>query len=194
MGRITDLKKAAVAYGRWQLLRGYDKKPPFGVNVATEVKGTAINALLRLIYATPPKTPADWADWYVNLQRTKAPMHYDELRPMTFPAPPAYPTKFDCSWFATLCQHDAGWPDPNGQGYSGVGNTATLAVHGTKVATPHRDDLAFYGSGETIEHVAVVCNASTVASMGEEGDPRHWPIATCGDAAFHVIEYRRYTP
>ena len=93
---------------------------------------------------------------------------------------------FDCSWFATQAFYMAGLPDPNGFGYrGGVGNTSTLAAHGTRVSDPRpgRPDLLLRSRITS----AIACSERNVMGFGSEGGPR---IAPQGYRT--VTQIRRY--
>jgi len=193
MGRIINMKKADLAFAKYLhslgLLGG---TPPWGVTLSEEYGNAIKNLQIAMTKAEPiPSSPAGWARWYLN---HKSGMHYAEIRPMSLPHPPEKPSHLDCSWFATLCFHSAGLPDPNGYGYNGAGNTSSLCVHGHLVPKAEPSDLVFYGwpaAPHTIEHVAVAISSNTVISMGMEGDPNERPLHDCG-AGLPLIEIRRY--
>jgi hypothetical protein len=58
-------------------------------------------------------------------------VHYAQVRPMrnVHTAAPHFPLTMDCSESVTALCHWAGLHDPNGRGYDGQGNTATLYAH-----------------------------------------------------------------
>ena len=92
------------------------------------------------------------------------------------------PRTMDCSAFATLCFKAAGLPDPNHQGYSPIGNTASLLSHCTKVSDPQPGDLVFYGPGPEPLHVTVYIGNGQVISMGKQGDPSQGAAGSMGPA------------
>lgn len=87
---------------------------------------------------------------------------------------PGIPPATDCSGFVTAIYKAVGQPDPNGFGYSPVGYTGTLALHGVRVGNwsdLHVGDLVFYGGGFPYGHVTMVVDAKRrlVISHGSRG-------------------------
>ena len=123
-----------------------------------------------VIQASKLITPAEFALWYLRLQRAHHCLTYLERRPMILTSPPSWPDYMDCSAFATLCYYDARWQDPNGLGYDGYGNTSTLITNGRRVHLSHMtaSDLVFYRDPD---HVVVYVGGGWVVSMGQQGDP-----------------------
>jgi cell wall-associated NlpC family hydrolase len=117
------------------------------------------------------KDAASWALWYVEYQKKFHNIRYLEDRPMHLVRPPkVYLGGFDCSWFVTQLYWNSGYPDPNGLGYNGSGNTSSLLEHGFEVNVNHAlpNDLAFYANPE---HVAICIGDNKIVSMGHQGDP-----------------------
>lgn len=87
---------------------------------------------------------------------------------------PNIPPATDCSGFVTAIYKAVGQPDPNGFGYSPVGYTGTLALHGVRVGDwshLHVGDLVFYGGGFPYGHVTMIVDAKRklVISHGQTG-------------------------
>jgi cell wall-associated NlpC family hydrolase len=109
--------------------------------------------------------------WTCYAQR---PWHYRMVRPfILYPVGRHIAYTFDCSWYVTQVFYMSGLPDPNGFGYrGGVGNTGTLAAHGTRVSDPRPGDLIFYSDPD---HVGMACSERNVMGFGSEGGPRVAP-------------------
>lgn len=115
--------------------------------------------------------------WAYN---NKTRIHYLQRRPMQGMNDLQHlPVYEDCSEFYTKGCKYAGFPDPNGFNYNGIGNTATIAAHGKRVtisaALPGAGCL--YGYSPDYEHVAGIVAAKTskakarVVSNGSEPGP-----------------------
>jgi cell wall-associated NlpC family hydrolase len=107
--------------------------------------------------------------------------HYLQRRPMPIGLFAANPEYIDCSAFVTLCYKAAGVADPNGRGYDGSGNTATLVANAFGGADLPSNiqlaDLVFYGGTETFpDHVALYMGDGQIANMGSEGEPALIPM------------------
>jgi cell wall-associated NlpC family hydrolase len=171
MGKVINIKRAAVALGVELKLSGYQRKPPFGVTMA-EIKGNEINALLaKLSRAKMPiiqvHDPAYWMEWFLEENDDKHNIKWVEFRPIQYGLPPG---ETDCSGLVACAFKRAGWADPMGNNYSGYGNTDTLRAHGTKVpiASIKRNDLVHYSNPN---HVALYVGNGEVISHGQPGDP-----------------------
>ena len=125
----------------------------------------------KLFPVVVAKQPFEWALWYLAYQEQTHAMNYKEQRPMIFRKPPdVYTGGMDCSWFVTQCFKNDNWPDPNGNRYSGYGNTTTLREHGEVIPIRFAtaNDLGFYADPE---HVTMCVGNNRVVSMGKQGDP-----------------------
>lgn len=114
-------------------------------------------------HVPPVKTPTELnqaeitraAYWFIAHART---IRYLQTRPIPYWKMdvwnPAILT--DCSGSVSMCYYSAGSPDPNGQGYNGLGWTGTLRSNGRWVRPPYQvGDMVHYGSGVG-KHVAMV--------------------------------------
>lgn len=141
-----------------------------------------------------PKPPSDEAQkrgrlmqalWTLYAQR---PWGYHAVRPfILYPVGKHIAYAFDCSWMVTQVFYMAGLPDPNGLNYrGGIGNTSTLAAHGTRVSKPTAGDLAFYSNPD---HVAMISNEAGTMDIGfgSSGGPR-----LLGVNYRPVVEFRSY--
>ena len=158
------LEKYYDGYGRY-LIRAWQKRHP--------KKNINLTAQERVVQAG-----------YYALTH-KGAIHYEEFRPMNDMAPPPnVPNYMDCSTFTTWCYKSAGRPDPNGEGYNGIGNTSTLAAHGALRYGPSQPaDMVF--SYWPISHVSLAVGRGMVISHGHEGCPCLYP-------EFYVNERRYY--
>ena len=123
------------------------------------------------LLATPvAHDPAFWMLWFVKM---KAQIRYGEVRPIDYDLPPGVT---DCSGLVTCAFKRSKWPDPNGEGYNGSGNTSTLRAHGMRVPVSQikRNDLVHYNSPN---HVALYIGSGEVVSHGHQGDPTVRPMA-----------------
>jgi cell wall-associated NlpC family hydrolase len=129
------------------------------------------------VQAPPSPEPSTNVDrlmhaiWTMYSQR---PWWYHAVRPfILYPVGRHVAYAFDCSWFVTQAFYMSGLPDPNGFGYhGGIGNTSTLAVHGTRVSDAKPGDLLFYGNPD---HVAMACSEKMCMGFGSSGGPRIYP-------------------
>ena len=98
----------------------------------------------------------------------------------------------DCSSFFKWLYYACGWPDPNGDGYALSGNTESMIVKGTRVASPAPSDAVFYAlpGHSNPEHMAIYVGDGDVVSHGVPGPPELLPVAEMG--GLHIIQYRRY--
>jgi cell wall-associated NlpC family hydrolase len=121
--------------------------------------------------------------------QSRADYRYEQRRPMpnSLFGPPL-PIVVDCSAFATLAYKAAQAPDPNGLGYNGGGDTATLWANGMLTTSPQPGDLVFYGSPPKPHHVAVYLGDGRIANMGRPGEP----IEERVDAPGPPLGYRTY--
>jgi peptidoglycan hydrolase-like protein with peptidoglycan-binding domain len=77
----------------------------------------------------------------------------------------------DCSSYFTALYYSAKLPDPNRNGYNGIGFTGTLRAHGTRVTNYQRGDAAHYGFGEG-RHVAThIGHGTRCVSHGSSAGP-----------------------
>jgi hypothetical protein len=140
------------------LLKGY--KPPGGDGAGGPGGGDALVDYCRSSVANEPK------------------IHYSENRPMTHLGDdPDQGFTCDCSGHSTGCYYEAGWPDPNKNGYNGWGWTGEL-VDNPKVGAPYKvGDLGLYGSSTSDTTHVVTCYvagdawSSTWCSHGSEAGP-----------------------
>ena len=99
----------------------------------------------------------------------------------------------DCSAFYIWLYYACGWPDPTGQGYSGLEEyTGTLQDHGTRVVSPAPNDAVLYaphGQSQS-SHVAIYVGSGMVVSHGIPGPPQY--VATANMGGLAILEYRRY--
>jgi len=103
-------------------------------------------------------------------------IHYAETRPMTLMNDLQHlPVAEDCSTLYTKMAKYAGWPDPNGNGYDGSGNTTTLCQHGRKITRAQLQvgDGVFYSSPA---HVGGYVGGGRIISHGSEAGPSLTPI------------------
>jgi hypothetical protein len=97
--------------------------------------------------------------------------NYEKVRPYpdTLWSKSAHERGIDCSSFVTLVYKEAGAADPNNLGYSGDGNTRTLAAHGRWVVAPSPADLVFWGGDRTYPgHVGVYIGNGKVIEIGSD--------------------------
>lgn len=103
-------------------------------------------------------------------------IHYAEVRPIDGRGHPRkLPITTDCSGFVTDCYEWAGAPDPNGNGFNGLGFTGSMLQHCRHVAASavREGDLVVWGPGNG-EHVALVLEPGSdplLASHGQERGP-----------------------
>lgn len=102
-------------------------------------------------------------------------IHYAQIRPM--PHSLGLPMTTDCSGFATVCSQAAKAPDPNGNGYNGLGYTGTFLAHCQHLskAEAKPGDFVVYGNYPG-EHVVILKEPGSVAdpmtiSHGQEAGP-----------------------
>ena len=114
-----------------------------------------------------------WAHWAVKNRKR---FHYKQARPAEMLVLPVM--YLDCSSFVAWLYRRAGAHDPNRRGYSGIGNTQTLAAMGKKIpkVLARGGDVVIYNVDLPLstQHTALVIkgglNPMTV-SLGQEGDP-----------------------
>ena len=148
--------------------RTHKKLLPFFDNHGAQLMSTAPAPELGAPRRQAVVNEAMWG--YNNRGR----IHYRMSRPMpSLNAGHRLSQTHDCSGFATACYKRAQAADPNGLGYSGLGYTGTLAVHGRSVsrAAARPGDLVFYGRGYPYTHVAIYVGNGRVISHGSEGGP-----------------------
>ena len=124
------------------------------------------------------KGEASVADYCRRSNANEPKIHYSQNRPMTHLGDdPEDGFTADCSGHSTSSYYEAGWPDPNDNGYNGNGYTGTL-VNNPKVGAPYKvGDLALYGTstGNTTHvctcYVAGDAYSSTWCSHGSEAAP-----------------------
>lgn len=95
------------------------------------------------------------AYWFIAHART---IKYAQTRPIPYYKMDRWNPFIltDCSGSVSMHYYSAGAPDPNGQGYNGLGYTGTLRAHGHWVRPPLRTgDMIHYGRGQG-KHVAMV--------------------------------------
>lgn len=116
--------------------------------------------------------------------------HYVQNRPMkTLGKNPDGTIKSDCSEGATATYFWAKQvtglpvPDPNGNGFNGLGNTTTLSSHNSVLAkSPYRvGDLALYNGHVTICMAAGTKDTARFWSNGSEGGPYSEPLGYRSD-------------
>ena len=125
-------------------------------------------------------------------------IHYAETRPIPLQGAGVLhplPLTTDCSGFATICYRAAAAPDPNGEGYNGSGNTATLLAHGMRVEHPAPGDVVIYGPLPNGHHAAIVVRGGAdplTVSHGSENGPL---LITVSDERKYQppgVTYRRF--
>jgi hypothetical protein len=115
-----------------------------------------------------------------------ADIHYEQRRPIDgIGHVRQLPLHTDCSsGFVTLCYNWAGAPDPNGQGYNGLGYTGTLLNYLDPIdpGDAQPGDLVVIGPGSG-EHVVVIVEAgadSVVVGSGSESGPSKGRLSSDG--------------
>lgn len=101
----------------------------------------------------------------------RAAIWYLQSRPMTLLGDLEHlPISEDCSTFYTKMAKWAGWPDPNGFGYDGVGNTTSLVAHGRfiNLAAAQIGDGIFYSDPA---HVGGYVGHDKIISLGSSPGP-----------------------
>jgi hypothetical protein len=140
------------------------------------------------------------------LQRSHAACTYDEIRPMQFLRKARNrqtPWIGDCSTFYTWCRWMAHGIDPNGFGFNGSGNTASMVAskvgHQIPLKDVHPGDAVFFGNKiidgiDWPDHVAMIVSTDgkdpLCLSMGQEGDPSYVRVSTM--SSIGVIRYWRF--
>lgn len=84
------------------------------------------------------------------------------------------PRTMDCSSFSTLCYQAAGLPDPNHQGYSPIGNTASFIAHCSNISQGDAlpGDVCFFGADAShTVHMNVFVGNGQCVNMGAPGEP-----------------------
>lgn len=130
---------------------------------AKVIEGDVLNVRAAIVAAAQAAFARNWPD--IQYSET-APTRSTETSLARSTPPPIYA---DCSSFVTLCYEAAGAPDPNGQGYKPLGDTASLIANGTKTTNPQPGDLLFYGSLPKPSHVQMWIGNNTVIQMGRVG-------------------------
>jgi cell wall-associated NlpC family hydrolase len=114
---------------------------------------------------------------------TQGPRRWDGIKRGLLGSKGQYPSYADCSSFATWCLWNGmrlhHRPDTvNGQNWR-AGYTGTQIRHGTRVTSEKNilpGDLAFYGSGGHVSHVAICIGGGLVISHGSERGPYKLPL------------------
>lgn len=112
-------------------------------------------------------------------------IHYEQLRPIDgIGHVRQLPLHTDCSGFVTLCYNWAGAPDPNGQGYNGLGYTGTLLNYLDPIdpGDAQPGDLVVIGPG-TGDHVVMIVEAGAdpmVVGHGSESGPSKGRLSSDG--------------
>lgn len=102
---------------------------------------------------------------------TRASIYYMQFRPMELLNDLEHlPISEDCSTFYTKMAKYAGWVDPNGNNYDGIGNTTTLIEHGRliDVKTAQIADGVFYSDPA---HVGGYVGSGRIISLGSSAGP-----------------------
>jgi hypothetical protein len=96
----------------------------------------------------------------------------------------------DCSSGVTDCYSWGGAPDPNNRHYDGEGYTGTLIAEGHLIATKsaRAADVFIFGPDPGWHAALVVTPAKDpiLWSMGEQGDPRLYPLSVVAQAVAYV--------
>lgn len=125
-------------------------------------------------------------------------IHYAEVRPIPIQGAGVLrrlPFTTDCSGFITVCYRAAAAPDPNGNHYSGQGNTGTLLAHGQHVTTPKPGDVVIYGPPPYGHHAAIVVQGGSdplTVSHGSEMGPLLIRVSAERHYQPPGVAYRRY--
>jgi hypothetical protein len=116
---------------------------------------------------------------------------YSQARPCPRTLADCATTATDCSGFATLCYKQAGAPDPNGLGYTGLGWTGTMMARGKKVGQAQPGDLHFWTNPA---HVAIDIGNNEIIGWGSPPGPKKLTLAQ--EMSYHGGYYgvRRYLP
>lgn len=96
---------------------------------------------------------------------------YLQFRPMSLMNDLEHlPISEDCSTFYTKMAKYGGWPDPNGFGYDGIGNTSSLIAHGRwiELAAAQLGDAIFYSNPA---HVGGYVGHDRIISLGSSAGP-----------------------
>lgn len=131
------------------------------------------------------KLRAAEADYFWQSERHEPDIHYGQIRRMrTLRLPPWAPRTADCSEYATCGPRWAqtmtgiAFPDPNGNDYSGVGNTSTLIAVNREHEVPLTHtffvgDMAFYRDEAhvTICRIEGSYRTAVFSSHGREAGP-----------------------
>lgn len=101
----------------------------------------------------------------------RASIYYMQFRPMTLMNDLEHlPVSEDCSTFYTKMAKYAGWVDPNGFGFDGIGNTSSLIAHGHWIvpAMAQIGDGIFYSNPA---HVGGYVGHDRIISLGSSAGP-----------------------
>lgn len=144
-------------------------------NIAGATGGSARLAVARLALA----------------QTTATNFIYAEVRPMPHSLL-SRPCRTDCSGFFTLLYKAIRAKDPNGNGYSGYGNTDSLQQHGVVVQRPNLGDAAFF---QNPDHVCIVVGTGNdPALVGFGAPPRPVKNSVSIESRYHdrFMGFRSY--
>lgn len=146
----ATLHKLAPYFDRYAFFL-YEGYPP-GLSPAAQKRQKALAYLL----------------WGYN---NRASIYYLQQRPMTLLNDLEHlPVSEDCSTFYTKMAKFAGWADPNGNAYDGVGNTTSLVAHGREI------NVAFAAVGDGVfysnpAHVGGYVGGGRIISLGSSAGP-----------------------